>query len=152
MDETAPNMEEMNKFIENKMIIGDKGEEIILKNESPARCLYGDRTHLYVWRWLDWVKNRHRYVRRFEGNGTPSRDNAVLRRIHRMTTLGPCIDDDDEGLGADDDLTLEKVANEGVRMDEANCRLLAEFIEFSALLSTARVLLVAVRETSDHGW
>ena len=69
-----------------------------------------------------------------------------------MTTLGSCIDDDDEGLGPDDDLTLEKVANEGVRMEEVDCRLLADFIEFSALLSTARVLLVAVRGTSDHGW
>ena len=176
MDEAAPYRQEMNKFIEDNVIIGGNGEDIILKNGLPAPCLYGDRTHMYVCRLLDWVRNRHRYVRRFEVNGTPSdktvkdliclfsdlsllqhglqlgRANAVLRRIHRMTTLGLSIDDHDERLGADDDLTLEKVADEGVRMEEVDCGLHVEFIELSALLSTVRVLLVAVWRSSDHGW
>ena len=65
-----------------------------------------------------------------------------------MTSSGLSIDDDDKGLG-DDDLTLKKVAVEGVRMEEVDCRLHAEFVEFSAVLSTARVLLVAVRGGSD---
>ena len=64
-----------------------------------------------------------------------------------MTSSGLSIDDDDQGLGDDDDLTLKGVADESVRMEEVDCRLHAEFVEFSALLSTARVLLVAVRET-----
>ena len=37
------------------------------------------------------------------------RPNAVLRRIYRMIMLGPLIDDDDEELGADDDLASGKV-------------------------------------------
>ena len=69
-----------------------------------------------------------------------------------MTSLGLSIDDDDKGLGDDDDLTLKEVADEGVRMEEVDCRLHAEFAEFSALLSTARFLLVAVRGSSDHDW
>ena len=34
------------------------------------------------------------------------RANAVLRRLHRMILLGHSVDDDDEGPGADDNLTL----------------------------------------------
>ena len=37
-----------------------------------------------------------------------------------MLTLGFSIDDDVEGLGADDDMTLESVADEGVRMEEVD--------------------------------
>ena len=62
-----------------------------------------------------------------------------------MTSSGLSIDDDDKGLGDDDDLTLKEVADEGVRMEEVDCRLHAEPVEFSALLGSARVLLVAVR-------
>ena len=70
-----------------------------------------------------------------------------------MTTLDLSIDDDDKGLGADDDLPLEKVADEGVRMEEVDCRLHAEFNEFRVFLGTARDLLVAVREGgSQRGW
>ena len=110
-----------------------------------------------------------------KGNGTPSdktvkdlncllsdlslhfelqigRVNAVLGRLHRMTTLGPSIDDDDKDLGNDDDLTLKKVADEGVRMEEVDCPLYTEFVKFSAFLSTARVLLVAVPRGSQRGW
>ena len=57
-------MDEIIKLIEEKVIVGNMGEEIILKNESSARYLYGDRTHVYKRRWLDWEKNRHRHVRR----------------------------------------------------------------------------------------
>ena len=39
------------------------------------------------------------------------RAHAVFRRIHRIITLGPCIDDDDEGLG-DDVPTMLEVADE----------------------------------------
>ena len=38
-------MDEMNKLIEDKVIIGNTGEEIILKNGQPAFNLYSDRTH-----------------------------------------------------------------------------------------------------------
>ena len=53
---------EMDNFIEEKVIIGNTGEEIILKNRQPAFSLYRDRTHLYTCCWLDWLKKRHRYV------------------------------------------------------------------------------------------
>ena len=69
-----------------------------------------------------------------------------------MTSLGLSIDDDDKGLGDDDDLTLKEVADEGVRMEEVDCLLHAEFAEFRAFSSTARVLLVEVRGSSDHDW
>ena len=67
LEENAPSMEEMNKFIEEKiprMIL----EETILKIGQLAFSLYGDHTHLYFQPlgrcWLDWMKDRHRYVRR----------------------------------------------------------------------------------------
>ena len=99
--EAAPGMEGMHKFMEEK-VTGDTGEEIILKKGTPALILYGDRTHLYVSRWLDWMKNRHRHVRRslsdktmkdlicllFDGPPNPwlqlARVNAVCGRIHRI--------------------------------------------------------------------
>ena len=49
-------MDKIIKLIEEKVIAGNTGEEIILKNGSSARYLYGDRTHVYKWRWLDWEK------------------------------------------------------------------------------------------------
>ena len=64
--EAAPGMKEVHKFFEKKMITGDTGEEIILKNGLPVVNVYSDRTHLYIIPsgnyWLDWGKNRHRYV------------------------------------------------------------------------------------------
>ena len=55
-------MDEIIKLIEEMVIAGDAGEEIILKNGSSAKYLYGDRTHMYERRWLDWRKNRHRHA------------------------------------------------------------------------------------------
>ena len=57
--EIAPYMNEVHKFIEEKVIAG---EEIILMNGLPATNLYSDRTHLYIPGicWLDWMKNRRR--------------------------------------------------------------------------------------------
>ena len=56
----------MNKLIEEKVIMG---EEIILKNGTPAMNMYSDRTHLYIIPsekcWPDWWNNRRRYVRRW---------------------------------------------------------------------------------------
>ena len=60
--EVAGNMDEMNKLIEDRVIIGNTEEEIIRKNGQPAFSLCSDRTHLYTCRWLDWLKNRHRYI------------------------------------------------------------------------------------------
>ena len=54
--------DEMNKVIEDKVIIGNTEEETTLKNGQPAFSLYSDRTHLYTCRWIDWLKNRHRHV------------------------------------------------------------------------------------------
>ena len=48
--------DEMKKLIEDKVIIGNTGEEIILKNGQPAFSLYSDRTHLQTCPWLDWMK------------------------------------------------------------------------------------------------
>ena len=61
-------LEEMNKLIEEKVIAGDAGEEIILKNGLQATNVYSDRTHVYISPsgrcWLDWSENHRRYVRR----------------------------------------------------------------------------------------
>ena len=84
--EVAGYLDEMNKLIEDKVIIGNTGEEIILKNGQPAFSLYSDRTHLYTCRWLDWLKNRHRYVWRLEGNGAPS-DKTVKDLICLLLDL-----------------------------------------------------------------
>merc|ERR1719310_753108 len=46
-DATAPSMEEMNKLIEEKIII-DTLSEITLKNGKPALTLFGDHTHLHI--------------------------------------------------------------------------------------------------------
>merc|ERR1712228_246675 len=46
-DDTAPNMEEMNKLIEEK-VIRRTLSEINLKNGKPALTLYGAHTHLHV--------------------------------------------------------------------------------------------------------
>ena len=43
--EVAWCMDEMNKLDDEKVITGDTGEEIILKNGVPAQSLYNDRTH-----------------------------------------------------------------------------------------------------------
>ena len=51
-----------------------------------------------------------------------------------MTLFGLSIDDDDKGLSDDDDLTLKEVADEGVKMEEVDCRLHAEFNEFEVFL------------------
>ena len=45
VDETAPCVNEMGKFIEEKVI---REEETILKSGMPALNLYSDRTHLYI--------------------------------------------------------------------------------------------------------
>ena len=44
------------------------------------------------------------------------RANLVLRRIHRKITLGPRIDDDDEGLADDEVPTTLEVADEASKM------------------------------------
>ena len=58
--EVAKYLEEMNRFIEEKVIMR---EEFILKNGTPAMNVYSDRTHLYTAPsgrcWLDWRENRH---------------------------------------------------------------------------------------------
>ena len=125
----------MHKFIEEK-VTGDTGEEIILKNGTPALSLYDDRTHTYTAPpgrcWLDWGKHHHRHVRRslsdktakdlicllFDDSSDPwlqlGRVNAVCGRNHRMIQLGHnCIDDDDEGLGDDDARSSGGVVQDG---------------------------------------
>ena len=49
-------------------------------------------------------------------------------------------------------MTTREVPEEGSKMEEVDFSMHAEFIEFGAVLSTSRVLLVAVRESSDRGW
>ena len=70
--EAAPGMEEVHKYFEEKVIM-DTGEEIILKYGKPAFHLYGDCTHLNTQpsgiRWLDWMNNRHRHIRRLGCSG-----------------------------------------------------------------------------------
>merc|ERR1711957_1158268 len=46
-DETAPNMEEMNRLIIEK-VVKKTLEEITLKSGKPAISLYGDFTHLHI--------------------------------------------------------------------------------------------------------
>ena len=46
-DETAPSMEEMNKLIEEKVIMRTLSESI-LKNGKAAPTLFGEHTHLYI--------------------------------------------------------------------------------------------------------
>merc|ERR1711971_639286 len=46
-DDTAPNMETMNKLIVDK-VIKKTLEDIKLKNGQPAISLYGDFTHLHI--------------------------------------------------------------------------------------------------------
>ena len=66
--EVAGYLDGMIKLIEEKVIMVDTGEEITLKSGTPAVSMYSDRTHLYTIPsgkcWLDWGKNRHRYIRR----------------------------------------------------------------------------------------
>ena len=71
-------MDEITKLIEEKVIVGDMGEEIILKNWTPAVSLYDDRTHTYIPRrwWPDWWQDRQRYVRRL--GLTPWRTGLLL--------------------------------------------------------------------------
>ena len=63
--EVAGDMDEIIKVIEEKLLAG---EEIILRNGTPAEHMYSDRTHLYISPsercWPDWWKNRQQYVRR----------------------------------------------------------------------------------------
>ena len=64
--EAPPGMEEKHKLIKEKVITGDTGEEIILKNGVPAMSMYSDRTHMCISGrcWPDWGKDRRRNVRR----------------------------------------------------------------------------------------
>ena len=63
--ETAPYMEVMSKFFEEKVVWT---EEFIHKHGQPVKNMYGDPLHLYTQSseicWLDWMKDRWRYVRR----------------------------------------------------------------------------------------
>ena len=105
--ETALCMKETGKFIKEKVL----RKEIILKSEQLAFSLYDDRTHLYAQslgiRWLDRMKNRHRYVLRLKGVGTPSDKmvkNLICLHFDVSSDLGfnvDFIDDDDESMGAD---------------------------------------------------
>ena len=93
--ENAPCMNEMNKVTEKQVL---REEEVILNNELPALSLYRDRTHMHKtakdFICLLFDLSPHYGLQL-------GRANAVLRRLH----------------GADDDLTLKKVADEGLRME-----------------------------------
>ena len=69
-----------------------------------------------------------------------------------MLKIGLSIDDYDEDLGYDDDLTMQEVADEGLKMEGVDQGLHAEVVVFSYFLGTARVLLGAVRGRSDCSW
>ena len=187
--ETAPCMNEMGKFMEEKVI---SQEETILKNGAPALSLYVDRTHTYIAPskicGLAWRENRHRYVWRlgcYRGwtgllltfacgqvcyaqwveqtlSDTPSdktvkaltwllfddssdlglqlgRANAVPGRINRMIKLGHLnIDDDDKGLGDDDDQKFKTMCPR-MKSCMAGCAL--NSLNSAGSWSTARSLL-----------
>ena len=62
------------------------------------------------------------------------RANAVLRLIHRMITLGPLIDDDDEELGYDDDLASGKVQMRRRRWRRWTMEHFASFSDFLGMI------------------
>ena len=92
--ETAPCMTEMSKFIEEKVI--NQGE-FIHRHGQPQLSLYSDRLHLYIEPfgrcWLPWMKNRHRYVRRWgytsawTGMLLAASDGQVCRKERSEQTL-----------------------------------------------------------------
>ena len=83
--------------IKKKVIAGDKGEDIILRNGAPTISLHGDRTHTYIpWRcWLDWRENRHRYVRRLGCTpwSTDCRRPSLLCRVEQTLSADNTVKD-----------------------------------------------------------